>query len=307
MIRVEGVLLILIYLFIDFKKDTNEKLEQERLDKLDKEVLGKVQDMHKSFSEQMLEGSGNWIKEELLYKAWINEEESILWIFGGPGAGKSFLSTKIISNLLDIHAQDSDHRARISVGYFYIKENDERLRSLNAIFKSVALQIANDNPVYKKHAVNVCESHDRIGTAKSTWQNLFLDFFGSQQNADSAAFIVIDGLDEAPKAERKMFLELLRPPEDYRSLGSSKRPRLNFVIVGRPELRDTIEYIWDSRTSFIEISAAKNRADIEGYIKDGMRKVRALKHMRVGDPDKLRADIVNKLEEGANGMFLWVK
>ena len=211
--------------------------------------------------------------------------------------------------MLDLHAQDPGHPARISVGYFYIKEDDDRLRSLNTIFKSVALQIANHNPVYKKHVVSVCESPDRIGTAKSTWQNLFLDFFGSQQNADSAAFVVIDGLDEAPKAERETFLELLRSLETYRSPGSSNRPRLNFVIVGRPELRDTINYIWESRTVFVEVSAAKNKADIEDYINGGIGKVRALKNKRIplGDRDKLRADIVNKLREGANGMFLWVK
>ena len=304
-----GALFILIYLSIEFKKDANEKNEQERLDKLDKEVLGKVQDRYNHVSEQMLEGTGNWIKEEPLYKDWINEEEPILWIFGGPGAGKSFLSSKIVRHLLDLYVQDPDHETRISVGYFYIKENDERLRSLNAILKSVALQIANHNPVYKKHVVNVCASSDSIGTAKSTWENLFLEFFGSRQNADNAAFIVIDGLDEAPRAEREMFLELLRSLEDYRGLGSSKRPRLNFVIIGRPELRDTIAYIWESRTAFIEISAAKNRADIEEYINGGMRKVRALKLPRIshGDREKLRADIVNGLRAGANGMFLWVK
>ena len=304
-----GALLTFTYLSIDFKKDANEKAEQERLNKLDKEVLAKVQDMHKYVSERMLEGTGNWIREEPLYKGWINEEEPILWIFGGPGAGKSYLSSKIVSHLLDLYVQDPDHAVRISVGYFYIKENDERLRSLNAIFKSIALQIANHNPVYKKHVVNVCESSDRIGTAKSSWQYLFLDFFGSQQNADSAAFIVIDGLDEAPKAEREMFLKLLRSLENYRSLGINKRPRLNFVIVGRPELRDTIAYTWESRTVFIEVSAAKNRADIEEYINGGIRRVRALKMQGIalGDRKKLRADIVNKLKEGANGMFLWVK
>lgn len=305
-INLNGVLLTLIYLSIELKKDANEKIEKERLDKkLDSDVLGKVQDRHNYVLEQMLEGSGNWIKEEPLYKGWINEEEPILWIFGGPGAGKSFLSSKIVSHLLDLHAQDRNHSARISVGYFYIKENDERLRSVNAIFKSVALQIANDNPVYKKHVVNVCESPDRIGTAKSTWQHLFLEFFGSQQNADSAAFVVIDGLDEAPKAEREMFLELLKSIEDY----PSKRPRLNFVIVGRPELRDTIASIWESHKVFIEVSATKNRADIEEYINCGMRKVRALKNKRIplGNREKLRVDIVNKLKEGANGMFLWVK
>ena len=180
---------------------------------------------------------------------------------------------------------------------------------MNAILKSVALQIANGNPVYKKHVVNVCESADRIGTAKNTWQNLFLDFFGSPQNADSAAFVVIDALDEAPKAEQEMFLNLLKPLEDYPSPGGSKRPRLNFVIVGRPELRDAIANIWDSHTVFVEVSAAKNKADIEEYINRGVRKVRALKNKRIshGDREKLRADIVNNLREGANGMFLWVK
>lgn len=106
-----------------------------------------------------------------------------------------------------------------------------------------------------------------------------------------------------------MFLKLLRSLEDHRDLGSSKRPMLNFVIVARPELRDTIAYICESRTVFIEVSAAKNRADIEGYINSGMRTVRALKNKRtpLRDREKLRADIVNKLKEGANGMFLWVK
>ena len=284
-------------------------MEQERLKNLDQGVLEIVQEKYNYFSERMLEGTGNWIKEEPLFKAWVEEEEPILWIFGGPGAGKSFLSSKVISHLLELHAHDPDHPTRISVGYFYIKEDDDRLRSLNALLKSVGLQIANQNPVYKKHVLNVCEFRDRISTARSTWQNLFLDFFGSQQNADSAMFVVIDGLDEAPKAERMMFLELLRSLEDCRGVGSSKRPRLNFVIVGRPELQENITDIWESRTIFIEVSAAKNRADIEGYINRGMRNIRALKNRRisVADRENLRADIVDKLKEGANGMFLWVK
>ena len=261
------------------------------------------------FSERILEGTGNWIKQEPLFKAWVNKEAPILWILGGPGAGKSFLSSRIISDMQELNAHNPDQSARISIGYFFVKEDDERLRSSNAIFKCVALQIANHNPIYKKHVVNVCESRDRIGTAKATWQSLFLDFFGSQQDVDSRAFVVIDGLDEAPKVEREKFIELLRSLEDYRSLGSSARPSLSLVIVGRPELQESIADIWESRTTFIEVSATKNNADIEKYIKDGMHKVRALKNKRIPleDRENLRADILSKSKEGANGMFLWVK
>ena len=289
--------------------ETNEKAEQERLNNLDREVLEKVQDRYKYFLERILEGTGNWIKGEPLFKAWINKETPILWILGGPGAGKSFLSSRIISHMQECYALDPNQPARSSIGYFFVKEDDERLRSSNAIFKCIALQIANHNPVYKKHVVNVCESRDRIGTAKGSWQSLFLDFFGSQQNVDSRAFVIIDGLDEAPKAEREKFLELLRSLKDYRSLGSSARSSLSLLIVGRHELQDSIADIWESRTTFIEVSAAKNNSDIEKYIKDGMHKVRALKNKRIPleERENLRADILSKSKEGANGMFLWVK
>ena len=310
MTEIEGAIIIITHLFIDLKKEANEKIERERLDKqLDRDVLQKVRDRHNYILDQMLHGSGGWIEEELLYRSWIKEEKPILWIFGGPGAGKSFLASKIVSHLQSLYVSRYDQRARVSVAYFYIRENDERLRSLNAIFKSVALQMADDNPVYKKHVVNVCELQDSTGTARSSWKNLFLDFFGSQQNAESAAFVVIDGLDETQKAERELFLEVLSSLEDYNSLGYSKRPRLNFVILGRPELRDAIVANWDSRPVFLEVSAEKNKADLEGYINSGVKKIRALKISRIPhtDREKLRADIINKLKQCANGMFLWVK
>ena len=292
------------------EKEINEKAEQEQLNILDKDgVLDKVRDKYLDFSERILEGTGNWVKEEPLFQAWINKETPILWILGGPGAGKTFLSSRIISHMQELYAQNPDQPVRNSIGYFFVKEDDEQLRSSNAIFKCVALQIANHNPVYKKHVVNVCKSWDRIGTAKGTWQSLFLDFFGSQQNVDSRAFVVIDGLDEAPKLEREKFLELLRSLKDYRRLGSNASPSFSLVIVGRPELQESVADIWESRTAFIEVSAAKNTADIEKYIKKGMHKVRALKNKRIPleDRENLRAEILRRVKEGANGMFLWVK
>ena len=304
-----SALLIFTQMCTDIKKETNEKVEQERLSILDEEVLKEVKKRYMDFSERILEGTGDWVKEEPLFQAWINKEIPILWILGGPGAGKTFLSSRIISHMQELYAQNPDQPVHISIGYFFINEDDERLRSSNAIFKCVALQIANHNPVYKKHVVNVCKSWERIGTAKGTWQSLFLDFFGSQQNVDSRAFVVIDGLDEAPKLEREKFLELLRSLKDYRRLGSNARPSFSLVIVGRPELQESVADIWESRTAFIEVSAAKNTADIEKYIKEGMHKVRALKNKRIPleDRENLRAEILRRVKEGANGMFLWVK
>ncbi|KAG8533475.1 uncharacterized protein KY384_002258 [Bacidia gigantensis] len=293
----------------DSKKDANEKAERERIDKeLDRTTLRKVQDYQNDISERRLTGTCDWIRKEPLFQQWIAQESPILWILGGPGAGKSFLSSKIIAHLQEKFPQDPHVPSRESVGYFYVREDDQQLRSLNAILKSLALQIATNNPIYRKHAANVCNSPDKIGTAKHTWQNLFLDFFSSDQNRDSVVFIVIDGLDEAPKKEQTAFLKILRRLL-RQSSGVDQAPmRLHFAMVGRPELRESILSVWASQIIYIEVSAAKNTPDIDDYIKRGIHKVKALKNRHISSTDRelLKATIVQKLQEGALGMFLWV-
>lgn len=291
----------------DSKRDANEKAEREKLDKeLDSAILAKVQDEQNEMSERRLIGTGDWVKREPLFQEWIAEQAPILWILGRPGAGKSFLSSRIISYLEELHPQDPQDPSRVSIAYFYIKEDDHQLRSVNTMFKSVALQIAFNDPVYRKHAANVCSSRDKISTASRTWKTLFLDFFNSQQNRGSAAFIVIDGLDEAPKVEQDVLIKILRDLEKDPSHANGDQPRMHFTIVGRPELRQSISSIWDSHIIYIEVSAKKNTADIDDYIKRGIHKVKALKNKHTPDRDGLRSTIVEKLTEGAMGMFLWV-
>ena len=160
--------------------------------------------------------------------------------------------------------------------------------------KSVALQIATNDSVYRKHAANVCNSRDKISTASRAWQSLFLDFFSSHQNRDSAAFVVIERLDEAPKGEQETFLKILRSLEKPPSHVNRDQIRIQFTMVSRPELRQSISSIWESQIIYIEVSAVKNIADIDDYIKRGIHKVKALKnkHIRSADREVLRNTIV---------------
>ena len=187
-------------------------------------------------TERRLSGTGDWIKAEPLYQKWIQEEDPILWILGGPGAGKSFLSSRIISHLQEVYPQDAHRPSRVSVAYFYIKEDDQQLRSVNTILKVVALQLIDSDSVFRNFAADVCKSSENTGTAKRTWENIFMNYFGSRQSRDSAAFVLIDGLDEAPWKERETLLQLLYSLEKARSRGPTESPRLQFAMVGRPEV-----------------------------------------------------------------------
>lgn len=134
-----------------------------------------------------------------------------MWILGGPGTGKSFLSFKIISQLEETYPQDPQRPSRVSVGYFYIKEDDQGLRSITIILNSLAFQIANSDPVHRNYVASICSTPEKISSPKGAWQQLFMGFFKSTQYCDSESFLVTDGLDEAPKDRRRSHYIFERP------------------------------------------------------------------------------------------------
>lgn len=244
-----------------------------------------------------------WIQDEPLFDAWIEREAPILWIFGGPGAGKSFLATRIISDLRQRYPQDVEHPSPIAVAYFYVKEDDQHLHDLNTILKSIAFQITFVDPVYRKHVLNIHNSNESVNSPRSTWENLFMKFFSSKSNFEHSVFVIIDGLDEAPTQARRDLLELLHSVVDRAS--ATTRPRMQFAILGRPELRDDIKF--SRREKVILVSPQKNHDDIAKYIQEGLKKVSILYRMRPPAAKKFAKQIHDSILQGADGMFLWAK
>jgi hypothetical protein len=75
------------------------------------------------------------------------------------------------------------------------------------------------------------------------------------------------------------------------------RPRIQVLLIGRPDLRDDTVFIWNKPIIYIEVSARKTKDDILAYIKSNVGRVRALKQAR--DPLesglKLRKEIITKI------------
>jgi hypothetical protein len=110
----------------------------------------------------LLQGTGAWLENETFFRAWMNREAVILWIFGGPGSGKSFLSTRLIQLLRETNGDEDP------VAYFFVKENNENLRDANILLKTLAWQIATQDDEFRKHAVAVCRERSRTITADLT-------------------------------------------------------------------------------------------------------------------------------------------
>jgi pantothenate kinase-related protein Tda10 len=88
--------------------------------------------------DELLKDSGLWILDEELFSAWMDGKIPLLFIYGSPGGGKSFLSCQIIQTLGQVHPQGVQDASRASVAYFFCKNNASGLRSHRSILLTVA-------------------------------------------------------------------------------------------------------------------------------------------------------------------------
>ena len=144
-----------------------------------------------------------------------------------------------------------------------------------------------------------CLSFDDVKSIESAWQKLFVEFFVENEDLDSTAILILDGLDEAYETERVTFLPLLQEMKpDGRGVS-----RLQLALVGRPHLSDEITDALEQDTvPTISIDGSKNSDDITSYIQSSIRKSRILKKVS----KELQNLVTMALTERANGMFLWV-
>lgn len=260
----------------------------------------------------LLNGTGTWLQDEPLFDSWMRRDAAILWIFGGPGAGKSFLSTAIIQQLLEAE-ETNDEGTLDTVAYFFVNENNENLRDANTILKTLAWQIAMKNPGFKNHAIRVCRERSLTLLAELTWKNLFLDYYVSGERNGNTATIVIDGLDEATSEARLTILSLMK--ELVFSQGDASCPPIRFAIIGRTSLKGDMNFKRFEKVHFrfIEVSSLKTRRDIDGYIKKRLGELEILHEIRKIKPDglkkanKIGGRIMKKISERADGVFLWAK
>lgn len=167
-------------------------------------------DWYDKINKSRVAGTGDWIRSEPFFQAWIEKTMPVLWVSGNPGAGKSYLSSNIISFLNDQHPQGVQHPSHVSVGYFFFKDDNPKTRSFHQALCDLAYQISQNDPVYAKHVAANCDIAEDVSTLYSAWRVLFVNFFLRKKNVGSSVYLVMDGVDEAFEAEWKTFLDLIK-------------------------------------------------------------------------------------------------
>ncbi|GKZ39023.1 hypothetical protein AbraIFM66950_011681 [Aspergillus brasiliensis] len=137
--------------------------------------------IHQEKRKRVCKDPGRWLLSSPRFKTWANpdsRQNSLLWLSGIPGAGKSVLASVVIDGLSNIQGA--------TVAYFYCKYGSDQHNSLESVTRS-----AHMNEPLTSSAVS-----ERI--------------LCTSLRSCTRVFLVLDGLDECGRAARKAIVSRFR-------------------------------------------------------------------------------------------------
>ncbi|KAG9849039.1 hypothetical protein KCU98_g4707, partial [Aureobasidium melanogenum] len=260
-----------------------------------------VQSHHKKAKEDVVPGTGMWLMERHHYIDWKQSSKSCaILLHGSLGCGKTKLMSVIIENLLNERKTRSEGP---KIAYFYCNGSEQQRTKTQEILGAIASQLSFtgvDKPpeqafldTYDAQKKDAAENNaiqiDHLSVKALT--DLIPKVVG-----DRTAMILIDALDEC--AER---LDLLKSIKTIMEKASVK-----IIISGRSEVCQDMPK--DEFPVHIGIGQGDNKDDIRKYVSSEVdRAISDRRQLRGKVGEQLKETIIQKLNDSAQGMFLWVK
>ncbi|KAL8837871.1 MAG: hypothetical protein Q9170_002346 [Blastenia crenularia] len=231
--------------------------------------------------------STHWLFDTTQTSEWLRESErsnSVLWIHGIPGAGKTFLFSSIVDQI-----QDKFSNAQVI--YFYCTYNEPRKTNLNDILRTLIAQILMLNRTCSQylydHMIGSVERHQNSTNA------LCFNMLERLAVHHEQLFIGIDGLDECGEQERQMTLKMIH--SILQSSHRSKNVRVFLTSRKEKDIADSLSF-----AHRLELRHYHLEKDIMGYAKVRVQHLSNKFSTHVEHQNRIAADITKR----SHGMFL---
>ena len=178
---------------------------------------------HEESVERIQHGSGLWLFDKGIYQRWEGSSPSSLWIHGIPGCGKTILAFANYSLSIYIPRLKSSRSIIIQrlekkfpagsscgLAYFYCQYNREDTQRPPNIARCILAQLL-QNLDYRSIENTMGEMIHKISSGQGPPQNLATieDCIVNVSKLYSRAVIVIDGVDECPRPQRRQLLDFI--------------------------------------------------------------------------------------------------
>lgn len=156
-------------------------------------------------------GTCEWVELNETYKAWLCGEPSLLWIFGGPGKGKTMLSIYLTQRFENLHNGE--------VIYFFCSSEHPTRSTATAILRTLLWQMIVIRPGVTKLISPYFDPPERTQAMLSTPGSLWEIFAKVIQSSELGRMqCLIDGLDECDDESSRwlasQFTGLLNQPNN---------------------------------------------------------------------------------------------
>lgn len=185
---------------------------------------------HNSTFAKRQPGTGIWFVKSLLFKAWLTEENSFLWLNGFAGSGKSVLSSTTIQFAFG-HRGSNPH---IGIAFFYFDFNDNSKQDESAMLRALLMQLSGQ---LQDGHLDLTRLHDsyRTGIPPSS---VLTDYLRRLIQRFHHVYIVLDALDESPRlGARGHVLDTIEVMQKW------FLPGLHLLVTSRdePDIRNSLD------------------------------------------------------------------
>lgn len=231
----------------------------------------------------------SWILEKDAFVRFNTEtelEESFLWVYAKPGAGKTVLS----SFLIEHYKSNLTNAVAGNVFYFFCKNADADKNTSTAIIRSLLYQLYSAARTREEHdhlSQAIGDALDRSGQQRAVTFGTMWRLFSTHIDDASPITILIDALDECQDSEPLI--------DNLRSV--AKTGSIKTIVMSRREAHLDRQL---SNTLACEITSEDINADIAAFVDAKVSASSLLSNALVRDV------VVTKLTKLHDGMFLWV-
>lgn len=149
----------------------------------------------------------------------ISSSSQILWVYAGPGIGKTTLCSMIIDHLLDEGKECS---------YYFFRYDNLQKCKISNLLKSLAFQTASQQRELCRAFAELADSGSTLqkANALTIWKDLYLDIL-AYQDYEKDIFWVIDAIDESESP--------IQIVDIFSTIGE-RQSRVHILLLGRPQM-----------------------------------------------------------------------
>jgi Cdc6-like AAA superfamily ATPase len=238
-----------------------------------------------------------WILKTEFFTTWLcpevesgGQSNSISWLYGNPGTGKSTMAIFLTEELLKVFSRTSGQ----SLVYFFCDSSFDKRNTATAVVRGLLLQLVQQHQKlfdfvsrkYGKRGGTLFDSFDAVWT-------VFEDVIAK---ADGQLFCIIDALDECDKNSQMTLLQQLEVWQHSKTASN-----LRILITSRPypEIRDSLAHF--AKTSDLA-TFPESKQDVSRFIDNRMTILQQRKNYTA----HLITQIERILREKSQETFLWV-